>query len=156
MDSKEQVVLCPGWLKRLAGVGAQRGDGFLRKRSIVGLWEARLFVQNAEQALRRAEKEVERGRVVHKGDAGHVDAFAQVLFLFHDEDVAIEEILQLLVREVDTELLQAVVLQRLKPENVEQGKIGGRRPASERQQCERKLQVPGHGGTAARRFLTRC
>lgn len=110
VNGKEQVVLCSGWLKRLAGMGTERSHGFLCERGVVGLWKTRLLVQNAEQALRHAEKEIKRGCVVDKGDAGHVDALALVFFLFHDKDVAVEEILQLLVREVDAKLLQAVVL----------------------------------------------
>ena len=55
--------------------------------------------------------EVDAGLQVHtEVDELPVDAFLLVLFLFQDEHVVVEELLEPLVGVVDTELLEAVEL----------------------------------------------
>lgn len=51
------------------------------------------------------------GQQIHTEiDEGPVNTLFLVFFLFQDEHVVVEELLQLLVGEVNTELLEAVVL----------------------------------------------
>ena len=48
-----------------------------------------------------------------------------VLLLLHNEHVVVEELLQLLVDKVDGDLLETVVLENLKPSNIQDGhKVG--------------------------------
>lgn len=43
-------------------------------------------------------------------DEGPVDTLPLILFLFENEHVVVEELLQLLIREIDTQLLEAIKL----------------------------------------------
>ncbi len=52
--------------------------------------------------------------VVNKLDVGPVDRLALVLCLLHFEDVLVEVLLQLLVGQVDTKLLEIVLPELLK------------------------------------------
>ena len=57
--------------------------------------------------------QVNTRREIHaKVDEDPVNAFLLVLFLLQHEHVVVEELLQFLVGEVDTELFEAVVLKR--------------------------------------------
>ena len=57
-------------------------------------------------------------QVQAKVDELPLDSFSLVLFLFQDEHVVVEELLQLLVGEVDAQLFKGVVLQERKKEVV--------------------------------------
>ena len=70
-----------------------------------------------EQAPQSAHllDEVDAGLQVHtEVDELPVDAFLLVLFLFQDEHVVVEELLETLVGVVDTQLLEAVKLRKTK------------------------------------------
>ena len=51
--------------------------------------------------------------IVHELDVGPVDLLALVLGLLHLEDMLVEVLLQLLVRQVDAELLEVVLFELL-------------------------------------------
>jgi hypothetical protein len=51
-----------------------------------------------------------RGQIQAEINEGPFNAFTRVFLLFQDEHVMVKELLQLLIREVDTQLLETVVL----------------------------------------------
>ena len=67
-----------------------------------------LVLQDREETVGGGLKEVQTGLVILERDAAPVDILRFVLLLFLLEQVAGEELLQLLVGEVYTELLKAV------------------------------------------------
>ena len=78
-----------------------------------------LVLQDREEPMGDALKEVQTALVVLERDAAPVDILRLVLPLLLLEQVAGEELLQLLVGKVDAELLEAVGFEALEPENVQ-------------------------------------
>ena len=70
-----------------------------RQRTLPNKWA--LYLLNQFNTLLQIHAEI---------DEGPFDTLALVFLLFQDEHVVVEELLQLLVGEVNTELLEAVVL----------------------------------------------
>ena len=70
-----------------------------------------------------------------------VDPLGLVQLLLHLEDVEVEVLLQLLVGEVDQQLLEAIVLEDLEAEDVEDANLRRRRRAA-RVGGERRVDPP--------------
>ena len=76
--------------------------------------EAALLIQEVQDAQGLLLDQIQHILVVHECDVGPVDLLALVLGLLHLEHVLIEVLLQLLIGQVDAELLEIVLLERLK------------------------------------------
>eukprot|EP00048_Salpingoeca_helianthica_P014675 m.222938 g.222938 ORF g.222938 m.222938 type:complete len:804 (+) comp16138_c0_seq1:242-2653(+) len=91
----------------------------LHHRRVGTFREESLLIADGEQTNGLAEHHVQQRLVVLEADLAAVNALACVLVELHLEDVVVEKVLQLFVGKVDEKLLQAVVLEALKAENVE-------------------------------------
>ena len=84
--------------------------------------DLRLLVEAREDALeefRPLLHEMDARLVVPERDVRPVDAFRVVLHLLELEDVVVEQALELLVRKVDAELLERILLEDLEAEDVQ-------------------------------------
>ena len=117
------------------GVGGFGGGGLLDdkalvprvllrdRRAIRGVARLRrpaLRIEDPEQSDGRLLDQPDARLVVGVGDLDAADALVRVRRLLHLEDELQEELVQLLVREVDAELLERVGLERFEAEDVEQ------------------------------------
>ena len=76
--------------------------------------EAALLVEDVQDAHGLALDQVQHILVVHKLDVAPVDGLSLVLGLLHLEDMLVEVLLQLLIRQVDAELLKVILLELFK------------------------------------------
>eukprot|EP00968_Pinguiococcus_pyrenoidosus_P027327 scaffold7366_cov254-Pinguiococcus_pyrenoidosus.AAC.29 len=83
-----------------------------------------LLVQKSQDAFLPSLDQAQGGLVVGKLDVRPADAFFLVLLLLRFEDVAVEEVLQALVRVVDQELLEAIHFEGLEAEDVQKPNEG--------------------------------
>merc|ERR1719412_1838141 len=94
------------------------------KGLIGGLGEERLLLKDGEQA-HGFLKHIDTFLEIHaKVAVGPLDALLNILLLLEDEHVVVEELLELLITEVDTDLLEAIVIENLKSSNVEDTNVG--------------------------------
>ena len=77
------------------------------------------LVEQVEQTGRLLVEQIEAGRVVDELDVLPLDALAHVLLLFELEYVLVEVIMEVLIRVVDAELLEAVVREIFKAEDIQ-------------------------------------
>merc|ERR1711881_411334 len=84
---------------------------------IGGFWYNRLFLKNGEDT-HGLFKKIDTGLQVHT-EVHHFpfNTFTHVFFLFKDEHVVVEELLQFFIGEVDAKLLEGVEIEDLKASN---------------------------------------
>eukprot|EP00968_Pinguiococcus_pyrenoidosus_P000506 scaffold31_cov263-Pinguiococcus_pyrenoidosus.AAC.12 len=105
--------LLPVWIRGMLG------GAFLNPPRIAALRQADLLVEKHHEAEGLLLDQVQNRLIVDEGDLGKADALRLVDTLLLLEGRPVEVLLQLLVREVDAELLEGVLLEDLEPEDVE-------------------------------------
>merc|ERR1712241_649210 len=91
---------------------------------IGGLGEERLLLKDGKEA-HGLLKHVNAGLQVHaKVHVGPVKTLLDILFLLKGEHVLVEELLEFLIDIVDTDLLEAVVVEDLKTSNIQDTNVG--------------------------------
>merc|ERR1719422_1780545 len=86
---------------------------------ISGLGEKRLFLKDGQQAHGLLKHVNARLQVHAKVNIGPVQTFLDVFLLFKGEHVLVEELLELLIDVVDTDLLKGVEFEDLKTSNIQ-------------------------------------
>eukprot|EP00982_Pelagococcus_subviridis_P004358 29141-Pelagococcus_subviridis.AAC.3 len=114
-------------VSRVLRVGAQLRGHLLRERVVRRFRERALLVQEAQDAHRSALDDVDARLIVLKVNLRPVDALALVLLLLELKHVLVELLLQALVRVVDAQLLERVLLEVLEAVDVENGHARRRR-----------------------------
>ena len=112
------------------------------------LWEAAGLVQQVQNAHARLNQ-VQHILVVHELDVAPLDRLTLILRLLHLENVLIEMLLKLLVRQVDAELLKIVFLELLE---ACRGRISCPNVVNKAEEVKEGLgtsQLSGKRGTAA-------
>merc|ERR1719412_461985 len=90
---------------------------------VSGLWEERLLLEDGKEA-HGLLKHVNAGLQVHaEVHVGPVEALLDIFLLLEGEHVLVEELLELLVDVVDTDLLEAVVVEDLKTSNIQDSNV---------------------------------
>ena len=90
------------------------------KSNVVGLAvQETVFLKNMQNAVGLLADEVNDGLIVPEGNAVPVESLARIFLLLKHKNVVVELALQPLVGVVDAQLLEAVGLQNLESENVE-------------------------------------
>ena len=113
------------WLRRDArylGVFRSHSEcSFSVKDLSVALGMTAVFVETREDTngIGQLDQINCRLQVVSEVDELPLDLLSGILLLFQNEHVVVEELLELLVRVVDAELLEAVVLEDFKTSNIE-------------------------------------
>merc|ERR1719394_893571 len=91
---------------------------------ISGLGEERLFFKDGQQAHGLLKHVNARLQVHSKVAVGPVQTFLNIFLLFKGEHVLVEELLELLIDVVDTDLLKGVELKNLKTSNIQYTNVG--------------------------------
>mmetsp|Transcript_20834 Transcript_20834/g.38943 ORF Transcript_20834/g.38943 Transcript_20834/m.38943 type:complete len:354 (-) Transcript_20834:608-1669(-) len=100
----------------------------VEQRLVVGLTRHEaVLLEHAEEAARLLRDEVDDGLVVFELDDGAVNTLLLVSLLLEDEDDLVELLLELLIGVVNAQLLEAVGLEDLKSEDVQNANEGIRR-----------------------------
>ena len=92
---------------------------FLRQSQIRSLGHNTLFVKHGDDTQWLLDKQDTGLQVETEIDEGPLDAFASILFLFQDEHVMVEELLELLIDKVNPELFEWVEVEDFETGNVE-------------------------------------
>lgn len=102
----------------------------LRQHRVIGAFrEFRFLIDQRHDVQLFDGNQIERILIVHEFDVLPIDALVIVFLLLQFENVLHEELLQILVREIDAKLFEAVVVEILKAENVQHSDgITRRRP----------------------------
>ena len=95
------------------------GVKFVAERPIGALRESTLLVDQRDEIHRFHRDQIENPLIIFEGDVLPVDVLVVVFFLFEFENVMNEELLQILVRIIDAQLFETVVLKILKTENIQ-------------------------------------
>ena len=90
-----------------------------KSHTATDLWKAALFVDERDDVQWLLSQEIENGLIVLELNPGPVDPLLVVFLLLHLEDVTHEELLEVLVAVVDAHLLETVLLEGFKAENVQ-------------------------------------
>merc|ERR1712209_239751 len=90
---------------------------------ICGLGEERLLLKDGQQAHGLLKHVNARLQVHAKVNIGPVQAFLDVFFLLKGEHVLVEELLELFIDIVDTDLLESVELKDLETSNIQDTNI---------------------------------
>merc|ERR1719347_1609977 len=119
-DSKMCVGVRSGvGLSEVGPLAQQVGVELLTEGLVSGLGEERLLLKHGEET-HGLLKHVDAGPQVHtKVNIGPVKTLPDVLLLLEGEHVGVEELLQLLVDVVDTDLLEAVVVEDLEASDIQ-------------------------------------
>uniref|UniRef100_A0A2M4DMR2 Uncharacterized protein n=1 Tax=Anopheles darlingi TaxID=43151 RepID=A0A2M4DMR2_ANODA len=112
------------WLRRARLLERSRlaqmvGHQLLSKGLIGGLREHRLFLKNRQDTHGLLNQINTRQQIHTEIDEGPVDTLPLVLLLLQHEHVVVEELLQLLVGEVNTQLLETVVVEDFETSNIQ-------------------------------------
>jgi len=89
------------------------------KRLISGLGEERLFFKDGKETHRFLKHGDASLQIHAKVHIGPFNTFPDIFFLLQHKHVLVEELLELLITEVDTNLLKAIVVKDLKTSNVQ-------------------------------------
>merc|ERR1719167_539288 len=86
---------------------------------ISGLGEERLLLKNGQETHGLLKHGDALLQIHAEVNIGPLNTFPDVFFLLQDKHVLVEELLELLITEVDTDLLEAIVVEDLKASNVQ-------------------------------------
>merc|ERR1719228_1579911 len=126
MDDSEMRVWVGSWvgLCELGPLAQQIGHELLSKGLVSSLGEERLFLKDGKEC-HGLLKHVNTFLKIHaKVNIGPVKTFFDILFLLKGEHMLIEELLQLFIDIIDTDLLKAIVIENLKASNVKHTNVG--------------------------------
>merc|ERR1712223_2174190 len=89
------------------------------KGLIGGLWEERLFFKDGKETHRFLKHGDASLQIHAKVNIGPFNTFPDIFFLLQHKHVLVEELLELLITEVDTNLFKTIVVKDLKTSNVQ-------------------------------------
>merc|ERR1712223_2085026 len=89
------------------------------KGLIGGLWEERLFFKDGKETHRFLKHGDASLQIHAKVHIGPFNTFLDIFFLLQHKHVLVEELLELLITEVDTNLFKTIVVKDLKTSNVQ-------------------------------------
>merc|ERR1712241_1205500 len=93
------------------------------KGQVSGLGEERLFLKDGKQTHGLLKHGDTFLQIHTEVNIGPLNTFPDVLLLLQDKHVLVEELLELLVTEVDTDLLEAIVVKDLEASNVQASNV---------------------------------
>merc|ERR1719150_209835 len=97
---------------------AKRGLQLLLKGLVSSLGEERLLLKNGPDTHGLLEHDDGSGKIHTEVHHLPVNTFLDILLLFHNKHVVVEELLELFIDKVDRDLLKSIVLKNLKSSNV--------------------------------------
>merc|ERR1711963_1052256 len=106
-------------LSEVGPLAQQVGVELLAEGLVSGLGEERLLLKDGEETHGLLKHEDAGPQVHAEVNIGPVKTLLDVLLLLEGEHVGVEELLQLLVDVVDTDLLEAVVIEDLEASNIQ-------------------------------------
>ena len=93
-------------------------EAFVEELGIASLRNAHLIVQETHDADRVCRQEIHHRLIVDELDMRELNAFTRVQLLLQFESIRVEELLQILIRVIDAQLLERVVFEHLKTEDI--------------------------------------
>ena len=112
------------------------GVEFVTQGAVGALGKAALLVDQGDDVHRFHSDQVQYALVVFEGDVAPVDVLVVVLLLFEFEDVMDEELLEVLVGVVDAQLFEAVALEILEAEDIQDAQTRDRGSS----ECEGRMR----------------
>ena len=100
--------------------GYYPGAELLDESLICSLGDHALLIKNAKEAIWLFLNQVQDSLVILELHVSPLNLFLGIFLLLHLEDVAVEELLDLLVGIIDAELLETVLLKVLKSKDIQQ------------------------------------
>ena len=95
------------------------GVEFIAQRPVCSFGESTLFVDQGDDVHRLHGNQIENPLIIFEGDVLPLDVFVVVFFLFEFEDMMNEELLEILIGIVDAQLFEAIPLEVLEPEDIQ-------------------------------------
>merc|ERR1711971_1025009 len=123
-NSKVRIGIGPGvGLGEVGPLAQQVAVELLAEGCVSGLGEEGLLLKDGEESHRLLKHVDARLEIHAEVNIGPVETLLDVFLLLEGEHVLVEELLELLVDVVDTDLLEAVVIKNLKSGNVQHSDI---------------------------------